>query len=148
MSRRAIAAYASVAVIAIGAVAVIGVVAEKNRGADRPAAVATSARVLTTTPPTPTSSVRPSPTPPPGPATAITRNGTYLVGADIQPGTWRTTGTSGSLECFWSRLSALTGELDAIIANGSSDGPQVVTIKPGDKAFSVQGCSTWTLIPG
>jgi hypothetical protein len=147
VSRKSIAAYAVAAAIAIGIVAVIAVVAEKDRGRDHPAAIVTTSTHPSTTAPTYIPTTRTS-TPPPGPAPTIQRNGTYLVGVDIQPGTWRTTGASGSTDCFWSRLSALTGEFDAIIANGSSDGPQVVTIKPDDKAFSVQGCSTWTLIPG
>ncbi|WP_330253172.1 hypothetical protein OG874_00705 [Nocardia sp. NBC_00565] len=81
---------------------------------------------------------------PAGPASTITRDGTYLVGVDILPGTWRATGGSG---CYWERLSDLTGTLDGIIANELGDGPQFVTILASDRAFHPKRCGTWTLVP-
>lgn len=80
-----------------------------------------------------------------GPATSF-GDGTHVVGQDIEPGTYRTSGpASGGLGmCYWSRLSNTSGEFDAIIANGVPTGPATVTIRSGDEAFETTGCSTWT----
>lgn len=69
--------------------------------------------------------------------------GTYLIGSDIKPGTYRATASSG---CYWARLSSLDGGVDAIIQNENTDGPFVVRIKATDKALQVQGCGTFTRI--
>lgn len=69
-------------------------------------------------------------------------DGTYQVGADIQPGTYRT--REGSPGCYYERLSGFSGEFDDIISNGSTDAPAIVTIKPTDSGFTSQGCGTWT----
>lgn len=97
--------------------------------------------------PSPVSSLAPSPatvTPPPdqnlaGPQTAFD-DGTYLVGTDIQLGTYKSDGTG---PCYWARLSDTSGSLDAIITNHAGDGPAVVTIAASDAAFQSQGCGTW-----
>jgi hypothetical protein len=82
-----------------------------------------------------------TPSTPPGPATTITVDGTYLVGVDIAPGTWRTAGASGSRDCYWKRLASL--DSSDIIDNEGSPGPQVTDIMPSDKAFSSSNCLTW-----
>lgn len=72
--------------------------------------------------------------------------GTWLVGDDVEPGTYRTPGANPdepSGMCYWSRLSGLSGELDDVITNGLPDGPAVVTIAPGDAAFQTRGCQPW-----
>ncbi len=68
-------------------------------------------------------------------------NGTYLVGEDIKPGTYR---SSGSGDCYWARLSSTDGELGSIITNSFGSGAQVVTIRSGDVAFETSGCGEWT----
>jgi hypothetical protein len=69
-------------------------------------------------------------------------NGTKEVGADIPPGTYRTrTGASG---CYWARLSGLGGSVAETIANDTANGPAIVTIAAGDKAFQSKQCGTWT----
>ncbi len=89
-------------------------------------------------PPTKTVTVTFTPPPPPGPKTTIDTNGTYVVGTDIVPGTYRTSGGSG---CYWARLRSLdTGD---VIDNNVSDGPQVVQILPSDAAFVTRGCGAW-----
>ncbi|WP_052336335.1 hypothetical protein [Nocardioides alkalitolerans] len=75
-------------------------------------------------------------------ANTFSGNGLYIVGDDIQPGTYRTEGGAG---CYWERLSGLSGEFDDLIANEFAEGPQAVTISSGDRAFSTQGCAEWTL---
>ncbi|MEU4510234.1 hypothetical protein AB0G05_12105 [Nonomuraea wenchangensis] len=70
---------------------------------------------------------------------------TLVVGTDIQPGTYRTTGpTSGFSMCFWARMRSATAGLDDVITSGMPTGPATVTIEPTDKAFSTGGCAEWT----
>ena len=80
----------------------------------------------------------------PASATAQFGDGTWLVGSDIQAGTYRTSNPSGS--CYWARLSGLGGELDDIIANDFTDDPAIVEIKLSDKAFDANDCGTWQLV--
>jgi hypothetical protein len=69
-------------------------------------------------------------------------DGTYTVGVDIAPGTYRTVGAPS--DCYWARLSGTSGSFDDIIANDFANGWAVVTIAPTDKAFKTDGCGTWT----
>jgi hypothetical protein len=79
---------------------------------------------------------------PSGPATSID-GGTYVVGSDIEAGTYRTTGSASGLPCYWARLKDTTGEFSSIITNGSPTGQATVTIKSTDGAFETAGCGTW-----
>jgi hypothetical protein len=67
--------------------------------------------------------------------------GAYIVGTDIEPGTYRNSGSSG---CYYERLSEFTGDFDAIIANGNTNASTVVTIAPTDAGFQSQNCGTWS----
>jgi hypothetical protein len=90
--------------------------------------------------PTPTPIATPTPTP--APTFLAFGDGTWEVGTDIQPGTYRTREGSGS--CYWARLSGFGGSLGEIIANENSSGPAVVTISSKDKGFESRRCGTWT----
>jgi hypothetical protein len=59
--------------------------------------------------------------------------GTYLVGVDIQPGIYK----GISSDCYWERLSDLSGDLSGILANGNTDGQFYVEVLGSDKAFKV-----------
>ena len=69
-------------------------------------------------------------------------DGTFTVGTDIQPGTYRT--RVGSPGCYWEREKGFGGTVDDVIANDNTDGPAVVTIAASDKGFKSDGCGTWT----
>jgi hypothetical protein len=69
-------------------------------------------------------------------------DGTYQVGTDIQPGTYRT--REGSPNCYYERLRDFTGGMNSIIANGITNNPSIVTIAPTDAGFQSQNCGTWT----
>ena len=75
-------------------------------------------------------------------------DGVYLVGSDIQPGTYRSRPAADSVTgyCYWARLSNTSGDLDGIIANANPSGPFVVTISRSDKAFEVNGCEPFRKI--
>lgn len=68
-------------------------------------------------------------------------DGTFIVGTDIGPGTWKADG--GDL-CYWERLTGFSGGFDDIIANSASEGAQIVTIAASDVGFSSQRCGTWS----
>ena len=86
---------------------------------------------------TATSSVAPEPSV----ATSF-GDGTWVIGNDIQAGTYRSSKTGNS--CYWERLSGFSGELDDIIANGVTDAIWVVEIASTDAGFSTERCGTWT----
>lgn len=71
----------------------------------------------------------------------------WLVGAQIQPGTYRTSAQAG---CYWERLRNFQGTVSAsVIANNfvSSPGPQLVTISASDAGFDTDdSCGTWSLV--
>lgn len=69
-------------------------------------------------------------------------DGTWKVGDDIKPGTYRSANDSGA--CYWARLSGLSGGLDDLIANENPGGPTIVTIQETDKGFQSMRCGTWT----
>jgi hypothetical protein len=70
-------------------------------------------------------------------------DGTYIVGTDIQAGTYRTNGGKG---CYFSRLKGFGQTLDDIIANDNTDSTAIVTISPTDRGFTSRRCGTWTKI--
>lgn len=70
-------------------------------------------------------------------------DGTFIVGIDISPGTWR---TPAGTQCYWARLRGFGGSLDDIIANDNARGSAVVTIQPSDQGFTSRRCGTWTKI--
>jgi hypothetical protein len=74
--------------------------------------------------------------------TAAFSTGTFIVGVDIAPGTWRSNGTAS---CYWERERSFTGSLGDIIANDFTTGPTIVSISATDKGFKTNaGCGTWT----
>jgi hypothetical protein len=76
---------------------------------------------------------------------SIAGDGTYIVGGDVQPGTYKSAGPGDRPVgmCYWARHKDTTGDMDSIIANNLGKGPQVVTIKKTDGAFETRGCATW-----
>ena len=69
-------------------------------------------------------------------------DGTYEVGNEIQPGTYRTREASSG--CYYSRLSGFGNDLGDIITNDNIDAPAIVTIEATDKGFTSKRCGTWT----
>jgi hypothetical protein len=68
----------------------------------------------------------------------IPGDGTFMVGTDIDPGTYRAAAREG---CYWARLASLSGS--DIAENDISDGPMLVEISSSDKAFKTSGCATF-----
>jgi hypothetical protein len=68
-------------------------------------------------------------------------DGDYIVGTDIQPGTYRSTGQSG---CYWARLKGFGHTVGDVLANDNTDNPAVVTIAATDQGFESARCGNWT----
>ena len=68
-------------------------------------------------------------------------DGMFIVGTDIEAGTYKSTGDSF---CYYSRLSGFSGELKDIISNENTSSPAIVTISASDKGFKSVRCGTWT----
>lgn len=81
----------------------------------------------------------PTPSPAPGgPKTVIDADGTYTVGTDILPGTYRSAGPVANGACYWKRVKG-----DQIVDNALTKKPQVVQIDPTDTVFKTDRCQPW-----
>ena len=97
-----------------------------------------------------TASASPAPSPlaptstPSGPATTLSDDGTFIVGTDIAPGTYKTAGPSVGSMCAWERLRDLRNDdMSSTIASGIEYGQAFVTIEPTDVAFNTSWCMPW-----
>ncbi|GAA3145852.1 hypothetical protein ACFQ0X_37505 [Streptomyces rectiviolaceus] len=135
---------------AVGAV----IVAAATGGPDSGDGAKSSATVTATE--TVTGSVKPESTSKPSASASkegavgdgIPGDGTFVVGAEIKPGTYRTAGPADNIidNCYWARLKSTSGDVGDIIANGNTKGPATVTVSPGDKAFQTTGCKDWAKV--
>lgn len=71
-------------------------------------------------------------------ANVIEGDGVYQVGVDIQPGTWKTSGSGQS--CYWQTTSKGGDILD----NDNVSGPTIVVIPASAFSFKTARCGTWT----
>ena len=78
------------------------------------------------------------------PGRAPAGDGVFVVGLDIDPGTYRSNNTGS---CYWARLRSFAQDgTDSIIGNDNSRGPAIVTIAPGDVGFKSSRCNSWERI--
>lgn len=66
----------------------------------------------------------------------IPGTGTFEIGTDVNPGTYRAEAQPG---CYWARLSSL--DTNDIINNDNADGPVIIEILPSDKAIQTSDCA-------
>ena len=112
------------------------------------AAAATTTTVFaTTTSPLKTTTVAAT-TKPASAAVTLPGDGTYLVGTDIKPGLYKTSGPApgGAGNCYWERDKDLDGTIDSIADNGNTAGQATVKVAVTDKAFTTSGCADWTKV--
>lgn len=94
---------------------------------------------ITETKPGPTVTKRVKPK---GPSGSIPGDGTFRVGSEVKPGTYKSKpDASGVGMCYWARLRSANE--DSIISNHLGSGPTFVTIHSTDKYFQTTGCATW-----
>ncbi|WP_406725118.1 hypothetical protein WJ438_11265 [Streptomyces sp. GD-15H] len=92
--------------------------------------------------------VTPKPAKKPGPDTTIEGDGQYLVGEDMQAGTYKTAGPEKNSiieNCYWARTKDASGEFGAIIANDNLQGQGRVTVNKGEY-FETNGCQKWAKV--
>jgi hypothetical protein len=118
---------AGLAVGTAGAVAIVGVTADRSP-AIAPAAVATS--------PTFTANVSV-----PGRTLTAFRDGTWQIGVDIVPGTYTSAGSAGPA-CFHALRTSMAG--GGVVNSAVSTGPATVVLTEADGWFETSGCATWT----
>ena len=77
-------------------------------------------------------------------ANTIRADGMYVVGHDIQPGTWHTAGNGSASggQCAY----AVIGSANALQRNIYFDGPWTVDLS-GAHAFAISGPCTWVRVP-
>jgi hypothetical protein len=80
-----------------------------------------------------------------GPSGSIEGDGTFLVGEDVAPGTYRAAAASSG-NCYWARLKDLNGNVNSIVANGNTSGPVLLRVAPSDYAIETTGCETFKRI--
>ncbi len=75
-------------------------------------------------------------------------NATQRVGIEIQPGFYRSAGTTSGTKCFWARESSLDGSSASLIDANATHGPQIVQVKSTDVAFEARNCPPFTAFAG
>lgn len=68
-------------------------------------------------------------------------DGTFIIGTDIAPGTWR---ADAPESCYWARLRGFSGGGKDTISNANYNG--IVTIEATDTGFKSDRCGTWTKV--
>lgn len=99
------------------------------------------------TPPAPTTTITvtepvivsdPDPEPAGDLTGSISGDGTYEVGVDMRPGTYRSVDNFG---CYWQVSRDPNGS--DILSNDNTDGAAIVTVRRG-QFFTSQGCDDWS----
>ena len=73
-------------------------------------------------------------------------HGTWAVETEIPAGTYVADVPEGST-CFWSRLSAFTGEPTDFVTTDLAVGRSITTVQHFDIGFYSDGCGFWNLVP-
>jgi hypothetical protein len=68
-------------------------------------------------------------------------DGTWLVGSEVRPGTYRAT-PEGT--CSWARLGEPLAGLEQVLGSGIGSGPRLVTVGKRDVSIRSTGCGRWT----
>lgn len=64
--------------------------------------------------------------------------GMYIVGRDIEAGTWRGQVAEDQTPCYWERLSCVRGNIHCVIANGIGEGQFFIEVAPSDFALDIR----------
>jgi hypothetical protein len=80
-------------------------------------------------------------TPKPAAVARTFSDGTWQVGSEVKPGTYRAT-VEGT--CSWTRLGEPEAGLEQVLGSGIGSGPRLVTLGKRDVAIRSSGCGRWT----
>lgn len=137
----------------IAGVVVLGIVGLVTQGgggqtASSPSPIESPTAAQSSPAPLPTATATassPTPSHSPKPLGPTIGDGTWVVGKEVKPGTYRLTEPRGG--CYWERMKNFGGGLNSIIANGNAirgGGPIIVTIEKNDAGFKSQDCGVWS----
>jgi hypothetical protein len=76
---------------------------------------------------------------------SIKGDGTFRVGEDIAPGTYRSPPPSSGT-CYWARLRDLGSGSNSIIATSNTSGPSLLRVAASDFAVKTRGCERFKRI--
>lgn len=150
---KAVITHGLVAVVALGLGAGLGssaAGANDNAATAVPTVTRSAAPVPTVTATKPGTAAAPKQQPKPTGATSqsaakVSGDGTYLVGQDMEPGTYKTKGPATGSLCYWERAKDSSGEFTSIITNATPTGTARVTVNKGE-VFKTQSCQDWTKV--
>ncbi|OBI45133.1 hypothetical protein [Mycobacterium colombiense] len=89
----------------------------------------------------------------------IPGNGVFVVGPDIAPGLYHTSGSGSAFGvwinnvptqdsmCSWFTYSTPDANKDHVLQTNTSIGPMFANINSSVKAFESQNCQPWTRVP-
>jgi hypothetical protein len=76
----------------------------------------------------------------------VLATGTYIIGRDIQPGTYQgQAGEEFTDSCYWARLTDVSGDLGSIIANDNALGSYYVQVLESDFALITACPLEWVI---
>ncbi|MCE4161620.1 hypothetical protein GN300_06825 [Rhodococcus sp. Ni2] len=78
--------------------------------------------------------------------TKISGYGGFLVGSEVEPGTYSTSGGVHGGTCTWARLVFASNGAPVPVEQGQGLKPMTVTIKSSDSAFVTDSCGVWEKI--
>lgn len=93
------------------------------------------------------------------PLDPIPGNGVFVVGPDIVPGLYRTSGSASTIGvwinnvptqdsmCAWFTYSTPDANKEHVLQTNISVGPMFANINTSVKAFESQNCQPWTRVP-
>jgi hypothetical protein len=93
------------------------------------------------------------------PLDPIPGNGVFIVGPDIAPGLYHTSGSGSAFGvwinnvptqdsmCSWFTYSTADANKDHVLQTNTSIGPMFANINSSVKAFESQNCQPWTRVP-
>lgn len=80
-------------------------------------------------------------TPKPAAPVRTFSDGTWEVGTEVRPGTYRATAVG---TCSWTRLGEPVHALEAVLGSHVGAGPRLLTVGKRDRAIRSSGCGRWT----
>jgi hypothetical protein len=124
----------------------IGAAGKPTSGHAGPVVTMPTITVSPSAAPAVTVTVRPVAPKPASPHASMAGDGVFVVGTDIEPGTYHTSGAVGGSggNCYYALLSS-TNTSD-IIDNNDVTGPATITVGAGVKAVDISGCQVWTRV--
>lgn len=86
----------------------------------------------------------PAPEPEPAPAASTVTEGVYIVGEDVQPGTYRTDNSNGSFCSMW-QYPDLSRDVSNVLEYVQGEGPLILPVQTLGSVIEVAGPCEWSV---